>query len=88
MDAVGENRNRMQNDHAGLPFSPGKVFVVDNYLEAVGIMSALKAGVAPETVRRPLGRTKVIESPRSSMSQHPLIESIGSFDHASDGSNL
>lgn len=86
--AVRENKNRMQNDLKGLPFAPGKLFVVDNYLEAVGIMSALKAGVAPETVRRPLGRTKVIESPRSSMSQHPLIESIGSFDQLSDGSNL
>jgi hypothetical protein len=58
--AVKENRNRMRNDLGRLPFPPGKLFIVDNYLEAAGVMSALKAGVAVETVRRPLGGTKVV----------------------------
>lgn len=57
--AVRENRNRMKNDLTKLPFSQGKLFIVENYLEAVGIMTALKAGVAPSSVRRPLGETKV-----------------------------
>ena len=57
--AVRENYNRMKNDLEKLPFKPGKLFVVENYLEAVGIMTSLKAGVAPSTVRRPLSYTKV-----------------------------
>ncbi|MBU1628217.1 DUF3326 domain-containing protein [bacterium] len=57
--AVRENRNRMKNNLEKLPFAPGKFFIVDNYLEAVGIMTALKAGVTPHAVRRPLAKTKV-----------------------------
>ncbi len=57
--AVRENRNRMKNDLTQLPFAPGKLFIVENYLEAVGIMTALKAGVTPSSVRRPLEETKV-----------------------------
>lgn len=59
--AVKENKNRMQNRLEDLPFAPGKLFVVENYLEAVGVMNALKAGVTTESVRRPLSRTKVKE---------------------------
>ena len=82
--AVRENRNRMQNRLEELPFTPGKLFVVDNYLEVVGIMSALKAGVAPETVRRPLGRTTVHELQKSSVKQHPLINGVLGFNHVID----
>lgn len=57
--AVRENRNLMKNNLEELPFAPGKLFIVDNYLEAVGVMTALKAGVAPASVRRPLEETKV-----------------------------
>jgi hypothetical protein len=58
--AVRENRNRMRNDLEELPFAPGKLFIVENYLEAAGIMAALKAGVAVETVQRPLRETRVL----------------------------
>lgn len=58
--AVRENKNLMKNDLSALPFEPGKLFVVGNYLEAVGVMLALKAGIALETVRRPLEYTKVV----------------------------
>ena len=57
--AVRENRNRMKNKLEELPFSPGKLFIVKNYLEAVGMMTALKSGVAPSSVRRPLEETRV-----------------------------
>jgi len=57
--AVRENRNVMRNDLESLPFAPGKLLVVDNYLEAAGVMASMKAGVAPETVRRPLSGTRV-----------------------------
>ncbi len=59
--AVQENRNRMKNRLEELPFSSGQLIIVDNYLEAAGVMSAMKAGVTPESVRRPLSRTAVDE---------------------------
>jgi hypothetical protein len=58
--AVRENRNRMKNDLRALPFRPRGLFVVENYLEAAGVMAALKAGVAVPTVRRPLAATRVV----------------------------
>ena len=42
-----------------LPFEKGKFFIAENYLEAVGIMTALKEGIALSSVRRPLEYTKV-----------------------------
>ena len=50
----------MRNCLEDLPFAPGKLFIVQNYLEAVGVMTALKAGVALDTVRRPLADTVVV----------------------------
>ena len=49
-----------QNNLEKLPFDSGKLFIVDNYLEAVGVMTALRAGVAIETVRRPITATRII----------------------------
>ena len=54
-----KNKNIMKNDLTKLPFDDGKLIQVDNYLEAVGVMTALKAGVSLETVRRPLNSAKV-----------------------------
>ena len=59
--AVRENDNVMQNDLQALPWAPGQLRIVDNYWEAVGVMTALKAGVSPESLRRPLSVTNVIE---------------------------
>lgn len=60
--AVRENKNRMQNRLDDYPFKPGKLFIVDNYLEVVGVMNALKAGVSVESIRRPLSGTSYILS--------------------------
>ena len=68
--AVKENRNHMQNKLEELPFAHGKLFVVENYLEAVGVMHALKAGVSPESVRRPLKQTTVVESAQNMKHPH------------------
>ncbi len=57
--AVRENRNLMRNDLEALPFQRGKLFVVENYLEAAGVMMAFKTGVSTESVRRPLADTLV-----------------------------
>jgi hypothetical protein len=57
--AVRENTNLMQNDLSVLPWSRGQYFEVDNYLEAAGLMAAMRTGVDPATVRRPLAPTVV-----------------------------
>ena len=58
--AVKENRNKMRNDLRALPSAPGKLFIVENYLEAAGVMAALKSGVAVDAVRRPIKKTLVV----------------------------
>jgi len=70
--AVRENRNRMKNDLGKLPFVPGKLFIVENYLEAVGVLTALKSGISVSAVRRPLAETQVT-------SEH-LCEQLKSYD--------
>lgn len=55
--AVKGNKNLMQNDLRKLPFKNNKLFLVDSYLEAVGIMTALKAGISPDVTRRPVKGT-------------------------------
>jgi hypothetical protein len=57
--AVRENDNLMQNDLRALPWTPGQLHVVENYWEAVGVMTALKAGIDPASLRRPLAATQV-----------------------------
>jgi len=57
--AVRENENLMQNDLQALPWAPGQFHIVENYWEAVGIMTALKAGIEPDSLRRPLNSTNV-----------------------------
>ena len=57
--AVRENRTLMKNDLAALPWADGQLHIVENYWEAAGVMLAMKAGIAPESVRRPLAPTAV-----------------------------
>lgn len=58
--AVRENRNNMKNDLTTLNFKHGKLFIVENYWEAVGVMLSLKGGVSPGSVRRPLTGTSLV----------------------------
>jgi len=52
--AVRENKNLMQNDLSTLPWDSDRFFIVENYWEAAGVASALKAGIDPRVVRRPI----------------------------------
>lgn len=52
--AVAENRNLMQNDLERLPWRQGQFYRVENYWEAAGVISALRAGIDPLSVRRPI----------------------------------
>ena len=57
--AVRENKNLMENDLTSLPWSRDQLYIVDNYWEAAGVMAALKAGIDPRVVRRPISPTVV-----------------------------
>jgi hypothetical protein len=57
--SVRENKSLMRNDLGALPWRTGQLYTVDNYWEAVGVMAAIKAGLPPESVRRPLMETVV-----------------------------
>lgn len=52
--AVRENENILENDLTKLPWAPGQFYLVDNYWEAVGVLCALRAGIDPDTMRRPI----------------------------------
>ncbi len=56
---VRENRNLMRNDLAALPWQAGQFYSADNYWEAAGIVSALKAGIDPDSMRRPMETMRV-----------------------------
>ncbi len=69
--AVRENTNLMRNDLSALPWAPGQFTQVENYWEAAGVMCAMKAGIAPESVRRPLAPTLVDGKPLTGMALTP-----------------
>ena len=52
--AVKENQNLMKNDLTALPWAKGQLHIVENYWEAAGVLGALRAGIDPSSVRRPL----------------------------------
>jgi hypothetical protein len=57
--AVRSNTNLMRNDLKSLPFRAGQLHYAANYYEAAGILSAMKAGVAPATIARPMSPIRV-----------------------------
>jgi len=59
--AVRDPSHLMNNDLASLPWSPGQFCSVNNYLEAVGVLCALKSGLALDSVRRPILSAPVTE---------------------------
>ena len=57
-----KNENCMNNRLEELPFQPGTLFKAENYLEAVGWMTAIKAGLAADSLLRPIPMTEVRSS--------------------------
>jgi hypothetical protein len=72
--AVRENTNRMQNRLEDYPFASGQLHVVDNYLEAVGVMHAIRAGVSKESVRRPMKNTNVVQTGHDAVAEEPSVD--------------
>lgn len=58
--SVRGNRNCLPNQLSNLPGAREGVHFVDNYLEAAGLLMAMKTGVTRESIVRPLSPTKVV----------------------------
>ncbi len=63
--AVRENANLMKNDLESLPWASGQLHIVDNYWEAAGVLSAIRTGIEPSAVRRPLRSILLEQTPTS-----------------------
>ena len=75
--AVRENKNIMKNNLDKLPWANGQCFLVENYWEAAGVMLAIKSGVPPDSVRRPLAKTSVeLRTTSSSEKKDTLIHTL------------
>ncbi len=70
--AVRENGNLMKNDLSQLPWAADQLHIVDNYWEATGVMAALKEGMSPASVRRPLRDVRIERTPSKERSQAGL----------------
>jgi len=57
--AVREGSGLIAGELSRLPWREHQLFVAENYWEAAGILSALRAGIAPGAVRRPFARLAV-----------------------------
>ena len=75
--AVQENRNLMSNDLSTLPWAPGQFHRVRNYWEAVGMIAAMRAGIDPASVRRPLAETIVSKFTASISEPEPKTRVAG-----------
>lgn len=58
--AIEDETNLMKNDLSLLPWNKNQFFKAKNYLEAAGILVALKSGISPYSLNRPIGPTKII----------------------------
>ena len=65
--AVRENVNLMKNDLEALPWASGQLHIVDNYWEAAGVLSAIRTGIEPSAVRRPLRSILLEQTPTSQL---------------------
>ena len=75
--AVRENKNVMQNDLSRLPWAENQFYIAENYLEAAGIMNAMRCGVSVESVRRPILRTKVLPETTEAIDEPMTVDAIG-----------
>ena len=70
--AVKENSNIMKNDLNSLPWAPGQLIYVENHWEAAGVIASLRAGISPESVRRPFAFTQVTRDTESSTEESKI----------------
>jgi uncharacterized protein DUF3326 len=71
--AVREGSGLMAGKLASLPWRDHQLFIAENYWEAAGILSALRAGIAPASVRRPFDRLEVQTRRASTEPESPVL---------------
>lgn len=76
--AVKENKNLMRNDLNELPWNTEQFIRVENYLEAAGVLSSIKQGINPQSVRRPFNTLNFETSdiPRYIERQSPSLKRV------------
>lgn len=81
--SVAENRNIMANDLSLLDWKLDQLITVKNYWEAAGVIAALRAGIDPRCVRRPMGSTIVstFECPGSIDVQDGKLKTEARYSH-------
>lgn len=57
--AVRGNKNIMKNDLMALPWATGQFYIAENYIEAAGIMVALKNGMPINALKRPFRNAQI-----------------------------
>ena len=57
--AVKDNKTQVRNSLASLPWRQAQLLQVNNYLEAAGVVAALRVGITPESVLRPFDRASI-----------------------------
>ena len=73
--AVADKSNRMDNDLTSLPWRGGQFYQAANYLEAAGVVASLKAGLDPNTTKRPLSPVTIVQDIKPNVS-NPLDTQI------------
>jgi hypothetical protein len=88
--AVRDPSHLMNNDLAELPWRAGQFCIVNNYLEAVGVLCAKKSGLALDSVRRPILPAPVVEisQPKRRGSRPRLHKGEPSADSSRNGPSL
>ena len=75
--AVRDDANRMDNDLEALPWRPAQFFKVENYLEAAGVVAALRAGISPRSTLRPLQPPTVLRLKDRAHDSAPQAKPVG-----------
>ena len=78
--AVRGNTNLMKNELEFLPWQAGRFFSVDNYLEAAGVVAAIRAGLSPRSVVRPLVAADMGSVRLPALSPLSVVEASQVFD--------
>jgi hypothetical protein len=74
---VKDRNNLLSNTLQNLPWADRQFFQAENYFEAAGILAALRAGVAHETVQRPLGLARGSDVLQAEKRKHGLDRRMG-----------
>ena len=72
--AVRENKNLMRNDLTTLPWQSGQLHIVDNYWEAAGVLCAIRGGILPSSVRRPIEQVPIDRQESSGVNREQDLE--------------